>query len=84
MTDDMNRKFPAVHTVLGFFFIVFLTVPAKAWAEPAVVGVFLPLTGQNAVIGHIQKNAMLLALDDVNRTSGPGGDRVLDLDIRDA
>jgi len=84
MTGDMNRKFPAVHMVLGFFFIVFLTVPAKAWAEPAVVGVFLPLTGQNAVIGHIQKNAMLLALDDVNRTAGPDGDPVLDLDIRDA
>jgi branched-chain amino acid transport system substrate-binding protein len=57
---------------------------SAVWAETPVVGVFLPLTGQNAVIGHVQENAMLLALEDVNRNVGPGGEPVLALDIRDA
>ena len=80
----MNRRSPFLPMVWGSVFIASLVVAATALAEVPVVGVFLPLTGQNAVVGHIQKNAMLLALDDVNRRVGPGGDRVLELDIRDA
>jgi branched-chain amino acid transport system substrate-binding protein len=80
----MNRISPTRKLVSGTVLTLFLTAAPPGLAEGPVVGVFLPLSGQNAVTGHIQKNAMLLALDHVNHDAVPGEDRILELDIRDA
>jgi branched-chain amino acid transport system substrate-binding protein len=46
------------------------------------VGVILPLSGAQASIGHLQKNSMTMAVEEVNRRGGIGGE-TLKLDIRD-
>ncbi len=58
------------------------SLPASPLAQELAVGVFLPLSGSHAYFGHLQKNSMLLALEEVNRRGGIAG-RHLQLDIRD-
>jgi branched-chain amino acid transport system substrate-binding protein len=59
--------------------------PALA-ADPGAgslkVGVVLPLTGEQAKFGEIEKNSFLMALDDINKSGGINGKQI-DLLIED-
>jgi branched-chain amino acid transport system substrate-binding protein len=78
----MPRKFLTALSAIIPFALVFILRPCIAEAENLAVGVLLPLSGPNAVIGHMQKNAMLLALEEINSQGDVDG-RPLELDIRD-
>ena len=45
-------------------------------AEPIKVGVILPLTGEKAVFGEIEKNSFLIALDEINKAGGVRGTKI--------
>jgi ABC-type branched-subunit amino acid transport system substrate-binding protein len=51
--------------------------------DPIVVGAVLPFTGQDATIGQNLEQALLLAVEDVNRAGGVDG-RKLRLESRDS
>ena len=42
-------------------------------AEPIKVGVILPLTGDQAKFGEIERNSFLMALEEVNKAGGING-----------
>lgn len=80
----MGRVITAALSLFSLIITAHLMTPDGVRAENLVIGVFLPLSGSNTVIGHMQKNAMLLALDEVNGKSMTAGGRVFELDIRNA
>lgn len=51
-------------------------------AEPIKVGVVLPLTGSQAKFGEIEKNSMLMALEEINGRGGING-RAIELVMED-
>ncbi|MDX1707337.1 MAG: ABC transporter substrate-binding protein, partial [Desulfobacterales bacterium] len=51
-------------------------------ADPIKIGVLLPLTGRDAAIGQIQKNAVLMAATEINRGGGIK-DRKIELVLAD-
>ncbi|MFH0958187.1 MAG: ABC transporter substrate-binding protein [Pseudomonadota bacterium] len=54
------------------------------WAEngPIKVGVALPLTGEQAKFGEIEKNSLLMGLEEINKAGGVNG-RMIELLIED-
>lgn len=54
------------------------------WADnsPIKVGVVLPLTGEQAKFGEIEKNSLLMGLDEINKAGGVNG-RMIELLIED-
>jgi branched-chain amino acid transport system substrate-binding protein len=70
-----------------FFLLVFLLTmvvsPAGTMADGVVLGVILPLSGAHAAVGHMQKNSMLMAVEEIN-TRGGISPEPLALDIRDS
>jgi branched-chain amino acid transport system substrate-binding protein len=51
-------------------------------AEPIKVGVVLPLTGDQAKFGEIERNSFLMALEEVNKAGGVNG-RPIELLVED-
>jgi branched-chain amino acid transport system substrate-binding protein len=45
-------------------------------AGPLKVGVVLPLTGDRARVGELQRNSFILAMDEINQKGGIGGQTV--------
>jgi len=62
--------------------VVFLSA-IVARADGVVIGVILPLSGSHASFGHMQKNSMLMAMEDINSRGGISGE-TLELDIRNS
>lgn len=54
----------------------------QAAGEPIKVGVVLPLTGEQAQFGEIEKNSFLMALEEINKAGGVNG-RPIELIIED-
>ena len=54
------------------------------WADnsPIKVGVVLPLTGDQAKFGEIEKNSLLMGLEEINKAGGVNG-RMIELLIED-
>src|SRR5271157_3547378 len=51
-------------------------------ADPIKVGVVLPLTGDQAKFGEIERNSFLMALEEINKAGGING-RPIELLIED-
>jgi branched-chain amino acid transport system substrate-binding protein len=71
---------------MGMLFVLvlglgFLTLPALG-AEPIKVGIILPLTGEKAKFGEIEKNSFVMALNEINKAGGVRGSKI-DLLIED-
>ncbi|MGC8660063.1 MAG: ABC transporter substrate-binding protein, partial [Desulfomonilaceae bacterium] len=56
--------------------------PLLAAEDPIKVGVVLPLTGEQAKFGEIEKNSLLMGLDEINKAGGVNG-RKIELLIED-
>ena len=54
----------------------FLCVRGISAAESLKVGVVLPLTGEKAAFGEIEKNSFLMALDEINKAGGVRGTEI--------
>jgi branched-chain amino acid transport system substrate-binding protein len=87
-TGALAPSVKAITNLLILFMVVTAVTVATAAAEnqdlPAGVamGVILPLSGAQASLGHMQKNSMALAVQEVNRRGGISGE-TLKLDFRD-
>ncbi len=62
--------------------ILITTHGAFAQSDPIRVGVVLPLTGEQAKFGEIEKNSFLMALEKINNAGGVNG-RKIELLIED-
>jgi branched-chain amino acid transport system substrate-binding protein len=60
-----------------------LFFPVVTRAEKVAIGVILPMSGTHAAFGHMQKNSMILATDEINSRGGINGE-LLELDVRDS
>jgi branched-chain amino acid transport system substrate-binding protein len=47
------------------------------------IGVILPMSGTHAAFGHMQKNSMIMATEEINSRGGINGE-LLELDVRDS
>lgn len=56
---------------------------AEEVVEGVVIGVILPMSGTHAAFGHMQKNSMLMAVEDINSRGGINGE-MLELDIHNS
>jgi branched-chain amino acid transport system substrate-binding protein len=61
---------------------VLLIGPLSAAESPVKVGVVLPLTGEEAKFGEIEKNSFLMALEEINKAGGVNG-KPIELVIED-
>lgn len=57
--------------------------PPVLGANEIFIGAILPMSGTHAAFGHMQKNSMLMALEEINSRGGINGE-TLQLDIRDS
>ena len=74
------KRLPALCLVAA----AMLALVRPLWAEDSiVVGVPLPLTGDQAKFGEMEKNSYLMALDEINKAGGVKGKK-LELDIQDS
>jgi branched-chain amino acid transport system substrate-binding protein len=67
--------------------VSFAVLAGSVWAQetkgaPIKVGVVLPLTGEQAKFGEIEKNSFLMALEEINKAGGING-RPIELLIED-
>ncbi len=72
----------ALMAVSLFAAAVLLVGPLSAAEGPVKVGVVLPLTGEEAKFGEIEKNSFLMALDEINKAGGVNG-KPIELVIED-
>jgi branched-chain amino acid transport system substrate-binding protein len=53
--------------------LISLSFPLFSAAQPIKVGIVLPLTGEKANFGEIERNSFLMALSDINKSGGVKG-----------
>lgn len=69
-------------TLVGFAVMAGWVAAQDAKGAPIKVGVVLPLTGEQAKFGEIEKNSFLMALDEINKAGGVNG-KPIELSIED-
>lgn len=79
----MNRRSRMTCLFLALPVLTMIFYPIVTRAEGVVIGAILPLSGTHAAFGHMQKNSMLMAVEEINSRGGIGGE-MLELDIRDS
>ena len=57
-------------SLICFFF------PLISDAKPIKVGIILPLTGEKAAFGEIEKNSFIMALNEINKAGGVKGSKI--------
>jgi branched-chain amino acid transport system substrate-binding protein len=63
--------------VVSLLMVAILSLGSLSAAEdPLKVGVVLPLTGEEAKFGEIEKNSFLMALDEINAAGGVQGKKI--------
>ena len=71
----MKKIFLRTGIILAGISFVFLFSQTFA-AESLKVGIVLPLTGEKAAFGEIEKNSFLMALDEINKAGGVRGTEI--------
>jgi branched-chain amino acid transport system substrate-binding protein len=61
--------------MVGISLFIF-SIPQSFAAEPIKVGIILPLTGEKAAFGEIEKNSFLIALNEINKAGGVKGSKI--------
>jgi branched-chain amino acid transport system substrate-binding protein len=65
-----------IKVVFAFFLAVLLVAPA-VWAQEAVkVGIILPVTGEKAKFGEIERKSFEMALEEINAAGGINGKKL--------
>ncbi len=59
--------------LMAAILVLVASMSAIAQQEPIRVGIVLPLTGEQAKFGEIEKNSFLMALDEINAAGGVNG-----------
>ena len=62
--------------ILGGICLISFAVPFSFSAEPIKVGIVLPLTGEKAAFGEIEKNSFIMALNEINKAGGVKGSKI--------
>ena len=62
--------------ILGGICLISFAVPFSFSAEPIKVGIVLPLTGEKAAFGEIEKNSFIMALNEINKAGRVKGSKI--------
>lgn len=79
----MNCRFRTTSLFLALPVLAIILSPVVTKADGVVIGAILPLSGTHAAYGHMQKNSMLMAVEEINSKGGISGE-LLELDIRNS
>ena len=79
----MMCRSKVVNFHLPLLLLVLIFSYDKVRAEGVVIGAILPMSGSHASLGHMQKNSMLMAVEEINSSGGINGEP-LELDIHDS
>jgi branched-chain amino acid transport system substrate-binding protein len=69
----MKRLFMCLGLVFTSISVIIFSIPLSFAAEPIKVGIVLPLTGEKANFGEIERNSFLMALSEINKAGGVKG-----------
>ncbi|MEW6348475.1 MAG: ABC transporter substrate-binding protein [Thermodesulfobacteriota bacterium] len=62
--------------MLSAICLVAALMATTGWAQTLKVGVILPLTGEKAKFGEIEKKSFEMALEEINKAGGVGGKKI--------
>ena len=79
----MNYRSRTKPFLLALSVLAMTLIPITTRADDVVIGAILPMSGTHAAFGHMQRNSMLMAADEINSTGGINGESLV-LDIRDS
>jgi branched-chain amino acid transport system substrate-binding protein len=69
----MKKTLKWLTVVLSSICLMSLSFPLSSAAQPIKVGIVLPLTGEKASFGEIERNSFLMALSEINKAGGVKG-----------
>ena len=72
----MNKTLKWVTLMLAGISLISLSFPLSSAAQPIKVGIVLPLTGEKAAFGEIEKNSFIMALNEINKAGGVKGSKI--------
>ncbi len=72
----MNKAFKWLTLMLAGISPISLSFPLPSAAQPIKVGIVLPLTGEKAAFGEIEKNSFIMALNEINKAGGVKGSKI--------
>lgn len=72
----MKKRLGSLSSVLLAALLFGYSIPFAFAAEPITVGIVLPLTGEKAKFGEIQRNSFLMALSEINKAGGVKGSKI--------
>jgi len=62
--------------MLACISLICFSFPLISDAQPIKVGIILPLTGEKAAFGEIEKNSFIMALNEINKAGGVKGAKI--------
>ncbi len=72
----MNKRSKWLTLMFAGISLISLSFPQFSTAQPIKVGIVLPLTGEKAAFGEIEKNSFIMALNEINKAGGVKGSKI--------
>ena len=72
----MNKSLKWLTITIAGISLISLSFPLSSAAQPMKVGIVLPLTGEKAAFGEIEKNSFIMALNEINKAGGVKGTKI--------
>ena len=72
----MNKSLKWLTITIAGISLISLSFPLSSAAQPMKVGIVLPLTGEKAAFGEIEKNSFIMALNEINKAGGVKGSKI--------
>ncbi len=72
----MQGSLRCLTATLSCISLICFSFPLISDAQPIKVGIILPLTGEKAAFGEIEKNSFIMALNEINKAGGVKGAKI--------
>ncbi len=72
----MNKSIKWLPLMIVGISLISFSFPLSSVAQPIKVGIILPLTGEKAAFGEIEKNSFIMALNEINKAGGVKGSKI--------
>ena len=72
----MHRSLKWLTAAFACISLFCFSFPLISDAQPIKVGIILPLTGEKAAFGEIEKNSFIMALNEINKAGGIKGAKI--------
>ncbi len=72
----MNKSIKWLLLMVAGISLISFSFPLPSVAQSIKVGIILPLTGEKAAFGEIEKNSFIMALNEINKAGGVKGSKI--------